>query len=178
VDGGNNTRRECHRDGGKEMTGDDRGDDRKMTLPVRRIPGQLPAWAPMRQFEDLYQELGRLMQSAFAEPEPAAWIPAADVSETDDAYHIEIDLPGVKHDDVSVEVIGGELIVQGEHKEREKVGQPRRRTRRFGTFEYRATLPGELDPEKVEANLSDGVLTVRVPKSERSRRRKVEIKQG
>jgi HSP20 family protein len=55
------------------------------------------------------------------------------------------------------------------------VGLLRRRTRRTGSFEYRATLPGGLETDKVEATLEEGVLTVRVPKSDRSKRRKVKV---
>lgn len=148
-----------------------------MTLPVRRVPTQVPAWTPMREFENLYQELGRLVQSAFAEPEGVAWVPLADVTETDDAYEIEIELPGVKREDIDIEVIGSELVVRGEIKAREKAGVLRRRARRLGDFEFRTTLPSEPEPDQVEANLSGGVLTVRVPKSQRSKRRKVEISQ-
>ena len=73
---------------------------------------------------------------------------------------------------------GNELVVSGELEERERVGLLRRRTRRVGRFEYRAMLPGEVDAENVAATLADGVLTVRVPKSDESRRRRIEIKRG
>jgi HSP20 family protein len=131
----------------------------------------------MREFENLYEELGRLVQSVFAEPEGVAWVPLADVTETDDTYEIDIELPGVKREDIDVEMIGGELVVRGQTRAGEKGGMLRRRTRRLGDFEFRTTLPGEPEPDRIEANLSDGVLTVRVPKSQRSRRRKVEISQ-
>jgi HSP20 family protein len=52
----------------------------------------------------------------------------------------------------------------------------RRQTRRTGRFEYRVTLSDHLDAEKIDAKLADGVLTVRVPKSERAQRRKIEVK--
>jgi HSP20 family protein len=145
-----------------------------MTLPVRRAPSPLSRWAPLHEFEDLYEQMGRLVQSTFGDT-GETWMPAADVSETDEAYVLEIELPGVKREDIDVDVTGNEVVVSGEIKEHEKVGLLRRRTRRTGSFEYRATLPGGLETDKVEATLEEGVLTVRVPKSDRSKRRKVKV---
>ena len=67
-----------------------------MTSLVRRSAGPLARWAPLREFEDLYDRMGRLVQTSFGELADAAWTPFADISETDDAYLVEIDLPGVK----------------------------------------------------------------------------------
>ncbi len=98
--------------------------------------------------------------------------PLADLEETDDAYLVEIELPGVKRDDVSVEVAGRRLSVSGERKERQRVGILRRRTRTVGRFHYEVVLPGDVEEEGVTASMEEGVLTVRVPKpaSERPRR--------
>jgi HSP20 family protein len=71
-----------------------------------------------------------------------------------------------------------ELVITGEIKERERRGVLRRRTRRLGRFDYRVTLPGEADPEGIDASLDDGVLTVRVPKPERAQPRRIEVKSG
>jgi HSP20 family protein len=108
--------------------------------------------------------------------EPAGWIPAVDVEETEDAYVLEAEVPGVKREDVNIEVSGNELAITGEIKEREREGILRRRTRRVGQFEFRVSLPGEVNPEGVDAKLNDGVLTVRVPKAERAQRRRIEVK--
>ena len=150
-----------------------------MTLPVRRSIGQLDQWSPLREFEDLYQQVDRLVQSALGSSAGAGpWLPAADVSETDDAYVVEIELPGVKRDDVDVELNGNELVVTVELKEQERKGLLRRRTRRVGDFEYRVTLPGDLHEHGVEASLTSGVLTVRVPKAEHARSGKIEVTDG
>ncbi|UIJ57625.1 Hsp20/alpha crystallin family protein [Amycolatopsis acidiphila] len=111
-------------------------------------------------------------------PAGAAWMPAADVTENDDEYVIEIELPGVHGDDIAVEANGRELVVSGEIKEKERKGILRRRTRRIGSFEFRTTLPGEIDVEHIDAKLSNGILTVHVPKNERSKRHKVKIVEG
>ena len=77
---------------------------------------------------------------------------------------------------VNVELRDSELVITGEIKERERNGILRRRTRRTGHFEYRVVLPGQATDEGIEANLHDGVLTVRVPKPEQSRPRRIEVK--
>ena len=65
-----------------------------------------------------------------------AWLPAADIVETDSAYIIEVELPGVRPEDVDVGLNGNELVVTGEVKERKRDGLFRRRTRRIGEFEF------------------------------------------
>ena len=106
---------------------------------------------------------------------PAGWSPPVDLEELDDAYVVEADLPGVKREDVNVELVGNELTITGEMKEQERKGTVRRQSRRTGRFDYRLSLPSHVDPEQVEAKLSDGVLKLRIPKSERAQRRRIEI---
>ncbi|WP_188197590.1 Hsp20/alpha crystallin family protein [Nonomuraea sp. SYSU D8015] len=157
-----------------------------MTLPVRRRPSAMvrpgtalgARWDPFAQIDDLYDRMDQLIQSAFGGPVEGMWAPLADLRETDEAYVAEIDLPGVKKDDIDVEMNDRELIVTGEIKERETTGRVHRRMRRAGRFEHRVILPGEVDPEQVSATLSEGVLTVTVPKAERARPRHVEVKAG
>jgi HSP20 family protein len=72
---------------------------------------------------------------------------------------------------VNIELVGNELSITGERK-----GTVRRRTRRTGRFEYSVRLPDQVDAAKIEASLDQGVLNVRVPKSERAQREKIEIK--
>ena len=150
-----------------------------MTLPVRRSAATPTMWRPFRGFEDIYSEFDRLVQSLVAGAgSDGAWLPAADVSETDAAYVVEIELPGVRREDIDVELDGNELVVTGEVKEREREGLLRRRTRRVGGFEYRVTLPGDLRADDVEASLAHGVLTVQVPKAQSSRHSKIEVSES
>ncbi|GAA2656119.1 Hsp20/alpha crystallin family protein [Streptomyces vastus] len=160
-----------------------------MTLPARRATGsrlaqrRFPGWAgdPLAEFDDLFSRFGNLLETTVGgglAPTAGAWAPAADVSETDDAYLIEIDLPGVKRDDIDIEMGERELTIRGEFKERERAGVLRRGTRRTGRFEYQAVLPGEINAEGVNASLADGVLTVNVPKAEAAKPRHIEITSG
>jgi HSP20 family protein len=144
-------------------------------------------WDPVREFTDLQESFGRLMESvfgptsAFAAPAGPglqalqAWRPLADLSETDSAYLVEVEVPGLKRDDVAIELSGNELVIHGEYQQKEKVGVLRHRTRRSGQFEYRAVLPAGAETEKATASLSDGVLTVNVPKTETAKPRRIEI---
>lgn len=144
-----------------------------MALPVLRSSDTVSRWDPFREFEDLHSGLDEWLQSAFRGV--AAWTPSADVSETADAYLVAVDLPGVKREDVTVELVDTTLAITGELKEREQTGWFRSRTRRRGRFEYRTTLPHEVDADRIEANLDNGVLTVRMPKSEAIKPRRIEI---
>jgi HSP20 family protein len=157
-------------------------------LPARRggtvaRPGSQAAgrWDPFGEFEDLYQRVGQLMDRAFDglwQPSGQAWAPAADLTEAGDAYVAEVELPGVRKDDVSVELAGQELVIAGEYRDSGTEGRALRRARRSGVFEFRVTLPGRADPDKITAALADGVLTVTVPKAETDRPRRIEVTGG
>jgi HSP20 family protein len=147
-----------------------------MSLPVRRSTGQADNWRPVRGFEDLYAEMDRLVQSVIGSTGgDGTWIPSADIFETDDAYDIEIELPGVRREDVDVRLNGNELVVTGELKERKREGLFRRRTRRRGEFEFRVTLPGDLRADDVEASLAYGVLRVHVPKAQSGKPSNIQV---
>src|SRR5207253_731757 len=75
-----------------------------------------------------------------------AWSPLVDIEETDDAWTVEADLPGVKKDSIHLDASDSEVVITGEINERERKGALRRRTRRTGRFEYRVTLRATLTP--------------------------------
>ncbi|MEU0771582.1 Hsp20/alpha crystallin family protein [Streptomyces albogriseolus] len=153
-----------------------------MTQPVRRDRGQVSGWAPLRELEDLQARMDRLMQTTFPFPThplseigDAPWAPLADVEDTGDAYVMELELPGVEKDHITVEVTDGELDIHGEVKDKERTGVLRRQTRRTGSFSYRTTLPQNADTERITADLAHGILTVRVPKAASATPRRIEI---
>jgi HSP20 family protein len=138
----------------------------------------LQRWEPFRELEQLQEHMDRLMQTTWSPlgtGNGGIWMPVTDIEETEDAWVIEAELPGVDKKDVNVEMRDSELIISGEIKEKERKGILRRQTRKTGEFEYRVTLPGQSDADHIEANLHDGVLTVRVPKTEQAKRR-IEVK--
>ncbi|MFF5342263.1 Hsp20/alpha crystallin family protein [Streptomyces althioticus] len=153
-----------------------------MTQPVRRDRGQISGWAPFREFEELQARMDQLMQTTFPFPtRPLSeigedpWAPLADVEDTEDAYVMDLELPGVMKNDVTVEVTDGELDIHGEVKDKEHTGVLRRHTRRIGRFRYRTALPQNADTEKITADLAHGILTLRVPKVTRATPRRIEI---
>ncbi len=106
------------------------------------------------------------------------WVPAVDLVEADEHYVLRADLPGVKESDVSVELEDNVLTVSGERRfEHEHTnGGYRRLERSYGRFSRTLTLPDGVDPASIEAHFADGVLEVQIPKPERRKPHKVEIK--
>jgi HSP20 family protein len=151
-------------------------------LPARQSARNVTVIDPSREFEDIYDRMGQLITMAFGDLPAgqilnAPWRPPANISETDDGYQFEVELPGVNKDQLNVELNDRELVITGEVAEpKQEDGRRRRRsTRRTGRFEFRSSLPGDINPEGVSATLSDGVLTVKIPKSEAARPRRVEV---
>jgi HSP20 family protein len=150
-----------------------------MALPVRSQQRDAAVWEGFSGLSQLRSQLDSLLagwDELFSRA--GAFTPLADLEETDDAYLAEIELPGVKLEDLSVEVAGRRLTVTGERKERERVGILRRKTRTVGRFHYEVLLPGEVDEEGVTAALHEGVLTVTVPKPVSQRPRRIPVVQG
>ena len=159
-------------------------------LPVRRGGRNTSLVNPSREFEDIYDRMGQLVNFAFGDMARVEmpWVPLADLSETEDAYVAKVELPGVGKDQIDVQLQDRELVVSGEIPEEEEKqdgqdggqnGGRRRRhrsTRRTGRFELRAWLPGDVNADAVQGELSDGVLTLTIPKSEAAKPRKIEIK--
>ena len=150
-----------------------------MSAIRREVPRrQVRGWEPFRELEELHERALQVLDSALQEDGGMPWVPLADIEETDDAWVIEAELPGVKADDISVDVQGDELTINGEIKERERKGILRRRTRPVGRFELRARVPGPLDADAVEAKTAEGVLTVRIPKPQQAKARHIEVQSG
>lgn len=155
----------------------------KRSLPVR---WSTEHWDPFGDVEQLNERMRQLLDQTFnplgvvlgpmGTMTGDAWTPHVDIEEDDDAYLLEVELPGVSREDVRIEQVGNELMISGEIKERERKGVVRRQTRRTGQFGYRVALPEAIEAGKVEARLTDGVLTIRAPKAQRGQRRQIEIK--
>lgn len=150
-------------------------------LPVTRDPA-LPA---RTRTPDALAELDRLTRDLTSWASSWPWMdadgvgvraPFADLEETDDAFVVEVDLPGVAKGDVGVAMDGRRLEVHATRHERERVGILRHRTRHVGTYHHEVVLPLDVDVDGVEADLHDGVLTVRLPKQVPDRRRHIAVR--
>ncbi|MFE8070436.1 Hsp20/alpha crystallin family protein [Marinobacteraceae bacterium S3BR75-40.1] len=108
----------------------------------------------------------------------ADWAPAVDISEDKEAFYIHAELPGVKKDDIKVNVQDGVLTLQGERRdERDVEEEKRHRIERFyGSFARSFTLPENVDEEGVEAQYKDGVLNLKLKKTEKSKPRSIDVK--
>ena len=147
-----------------------------MDLPARRRHDRRPE----KQFEQLRDAFADQLERwpDFVRSLPDAVrdvVPLADVEERDDSYVLEVELPGVKRDEVDLEVDQGRVRVTAERRERERVGLLRHRTRSRGRFSMAVTLPTDVDSDAVSATLDHGVLTIVVPKTERARRRRIPV---
>ena len=120
------------------------------------------------------------LPAQFAEPELAVWAPEIEVFDREGEYVVRADLPGLKKEDVRVEVTDNALILEGErrkeHEERREGFY--RSERRYGRFSRAVPLPEGVDTENVKAEFKDGVLEVRLPAPRRQQpqRRQIEIR--
>ncbi len=126
--------------------------------------------------------LRREMDRLFEGPRAAAstWTPAVDVREEPAAYRFEIDLPGVAPDAVEVTADNGVLTVQGEKRTERNEGEEGRWhivERVSGAFRRTFQLPQHIAEDRIEATFANGLLTVRVPKAELPKAKKIEVRQ-
>jgi HSP20 family protein len=135
-------------------------------------------WNLLAEFDRLNQQLSSYLDTVRQLPGilGTPFTPLADLEETDDAYVVEVELPGTKKDDLDIEIAGRRLTVTGERKERERVGILRRRERVVGRFRYDVVLPGDVVDSDINAELDHGVLTIRLPKPVDDRRRRIEVR--
>jgi len=138
------------------------------TDPILRLHGEMN-----RLFESFFEDAPA--PSRATRPYASGW-PALNTWEDGDAAWVEAELPGLAIEDVEVLVSGGEVTINGERK----IAAPEnaawhRRERSQGRFSRTLSLPWEIDADKVEARLQDGVLTVRLPKCEACKPKKVKV---
>jgi HSP20 family protein len=106
------------------------------------------------------------------------WAPAMDIIENQDAFLVKAELPGMDPKEIDVQVTGDVLAIRGERKqEKEEKKENTIRTERvYGSFFRSVRLPSPVDAKGVEAKYAAGVLSIRLPKSEETRKKKIDIK--
>ena len=135
------------------------------------------------QLGDLRRELDRLFTDFF---QPARGLasglvgaggyPALNLWEDESSFHAEAELPGLKLEDLEIHVLGNQLVIKGERKPEAAAGATQHRSERpTGPFGRVVRLPAEVNAEKVEASLKDGLLHVSLPKAEAAKPRKVKV---
>jgi HSP20 family protein len=110
----------------------------------------------------------------------SSWIPACDVFEDQDAVKIVAEVPGVRPEDVKISLENNLLTIRGEKRQQaeEKTERVHRYERSYGSFERAFSLPTTVDPDKIAATYTNGILTVTIPKAERARPREIPVKVG
>lgn len=157
---------------------------------MRMLSPFTPGWAWSRRslspdvvMGDVFDDFDRIVNS-FLRPTYAATVnfqPSCDIKETKDHYLVSFDMPGVKKEDIKIEVHNNQLVISGErqYEMREEDGEAAlRHERAFGKFERTFALPATVNSEKIEAHYENGVLNVAVPKIEPAKGRTIQIQSG
>lgn len=128
--------------------------------------------------------LGPIFEDLFA---PLPWgsllrAPEAEVVETEAGFRVMLEMPGTRAEDIDIGLEDNVLTISGEKRQEWSEGEEQGRwhlsERRYGRFSRSFVLPRDVDAERIEARFEDGVLHVSIPKSERARRRRIEIQRG
>jgi HSP20 family protein len=128
-----------------------------------------------RMVDSLFNEF---VNGASEDVASRAWVPAVDIQETEDAYRLHAELPGLTKDDIQITLENNVLRLSGERKLEKDVKRDNyhRVERTYGTFSRAFTLPSQVNAEGVQATFENGVLTLTVPKSESAKPRRIAIR--
>lgn len=141
-------------------------------------------WDPFRELEDVSSRLNRIFGRTAGRTESdnemlavADWMPSVDISETDAAYLIKGEIPGVNKEDVKVTIQDGMLTIQGERKmEKEEKGKKFHRVEcSYGSFVRSFRVPDDADESAVKAEFKDGMLNVTLPKSAKAKPKSINV---
>lgn len=143
----------------------------------------LQRWDPFRELESMRERMRSMFEDMWGrseEREMPVMTPAMDVMETDNDYQIRASLPGVRPEDIDITAAGNTITIRAQRKEEmEQQGENYLlRERRAGMFSRTITLPEQVNVDQVEAMTENGVLMVRIPKSEQARPKRIEVRAG
>ena len=139
----------------------------------------LTRWDPFRDLVSMRRAMDRLMESSLTEDGDVTseWGLPLDVVEDENQYVVKASLPGVKADDLDITFNKGSLTIRGEIKDESETtqGQYHLRERRYGTFSRTITLPTTVKAEDIQADYHDGILELKMPKSEEVKPKRIQI---
>ena len=139
-------------------------------------------WEPAREMMTLREAMDRLFDDAFTRPLSMAgngWaVPAVDMYQTDNEVVVKAALPGMKADDVQLNVTGEVLTIKGEIKQKDELKEKayHLREQRWGSFERSVILPTDVVADKAKADFENGILTITLPKAEEAKPKSISIK--
>ena len=139
----------------------------------------LTRWDPFRDLVSMRRAMDRLMENSLTEDGDVTseWGLPLDVVEDENQYVVKASLPGVKADDLDITFNKGSLTIRGEIKDESETtqGQYHLRERRYGTFSRTITLPTTVKAEDIQADYHDGILELKMPKSEEVKPKRIQI---
>jgi HSP20 family protein len=139
-------------------------------------------WEPAREMMTLREAMDRLFDDAFTRPLSMAgngWsVPAVDMYQTDNEIVVKAALPGIKAEEVQINITGDVLTLKGEVKQSEEVKEKAYHIheQRWGTFERTLALPANVVADKAKADFENGILTIALPKAEEAKPKTITIK--
>jgi HSP20 family protein len=134
-------------------------------------------YMPLQHLRREMQDLIDTVAPEFAPVGQRAY-PALNIYSAGDALLVEAEVPGVRKEDLEILAVGNELTIKGRRPADEQSLTYHRRERGVGDFTRVVTLPIDVDADKIEATLQEGVLTLRLPKAESARPRQITVKAG
>jgi HSP20 family protein len=140
-------------------------------------------WQPFQEMESLQRDMNRLFDRLAATDDAGNWsafIPAAELQETSDAIHLNLELPGMDLKELDVQVTADAVSISGERKEKtqtEEKGMTRTEFR-YGRFQRVIPLPARIQNTDVQADYKDGILKLTLPKAEQEKNKVVKVNLG
>jgi HSP20 family protein len=140
------------------------------------MPGALTRWEPFAELGELRSRFDRMFEQLIDGGE-REWMPAIDVERDDGNLVVRADVPGIKPDEVKIEIDNDILTVSGQHEESKEKKDKHflRRERRYGSFSRSLALPAGVDAKKIKAKTHDGVVEVTVPLPKETKKETITI---
>lgn len=143
--------------------------------------GKMRVWSPFRDMWDLKDEIDKVFwgtRKGSDSDETATWQPLVDIYEDKDNVKVTAELPGMTKGDVKITIDNNVLTIKGERKFEQKDNKDNyyRIERSYGSFARSFGLPTNLSPERIHAEMKEGVLEIKIPKREESKPKEIEIK--
>ena len=141
------------------------------------------ATTPTAPVFGLRRQIDQLFEDTFGRGQPGRneWVPAVDIHETDQELTFAVELPGIRPEEVEVTAVDGILTIRGERNQESRNGEEGRYhliERNYGSFIRRFQLPHGVDDDKIEADVAQGMLKVRIPKTALPQPKRIQVKAG
>lgn len=150
-------------------------------LPILSSPFR--ALEPANMFASLRRDVDRLFDEAWTGTpgtwRTRGWLPPVDINETENEIEVQVEVPGMRGDDIDVTVENGILTISGEKRYQHQEGSEEKGNlmleRHYGRFTRSFTLPAQVDAESVTAECADGILTITLPKRSEARPKRISV---